>query len=1256
MHPTDPYSPRKPLIEPLEQRIAPALLVNGANLLGGAGNPTIGQGSIGGNALTLVKVLSGEAIVWFDHGSITAISAGPDTSLDIWGDIGFIIGNLNADGKLSNLGNNPAAGLNGDVLLPNDITGITTHPLTNELGSIGAIITGGSISNLNISGNLEGAYAGNGAFYTGNANALLDSRVLSGGVVSADTYVDTNPILPTVQASFFFQASSSIFESGASISNVKMGAAEELQMFAGDGAAGKTGSPGHPGTPGTPGGSITNITISNAFIDVGLDSKTPSYNLMAGKGGNGTRGGAGGSVLKINEISSNGVVDLFAGAGGNGSAGPGGAGGSIKGLNMESVSSAYTVLGGKGGTGAPGGAGGSVTGVNFGGNVLSNGIVVAAPFTGGSVDDLLLIDSLTGSMVIEQNEGTGFMPVVQDINTNLTTIAPAGQTPIAAVPLVIGGVVDIVVAYKNSESLGVYLNQGGGVFYTADFSSSMYTGDTLDANTVALPFAPTQLAAGNFTGDGNTDLAVIANNGGSSLLLTLTGDGKGDFTVPTVTVPLPSNPVSLVTATVLAGYSNLYVGFQSGLIDGLFATGSASGAPFTAVNSGVTVGGGILNLDYNPQIVDGMQVGPGLLLSLNGAGNTLNLYESGVGGTLVTVTSISLAQNPGTALVAHFVPEQQSPAQPIEVLTSISSGTRLDLWLQENATFVLTASTYSTENLKNFVPVIEGATTGVAAVGGSVEHFAFSQNGAPFYDVSLPFSGKKVTINAGDGGAGVNGTTNIAAGGAGGAVFGMNILAGDITVQGGMGGAGSKAPSGAGGSVSNTPVLVTILGQSLPTILEADFVLSVTAGNGGTATGASHAATGGAGGLVTGLNLSLLEGDMLINSGNGGDGSGGAGGSGGMIAALKTIDYAGDLSVTAGHGGAAGALGNGGAGGSILNLNHTLTLTNQAAESPYNVGLTAGDGGTSIAGFGGAGGTVSGINLSLQPSNESVDNPNGSPATVHTDTDTTLRVAITSGNGNDGAIGGAGGAIKNINSNSLFDQVVIIVGATAADTTTFFELNPVTAQFSSGHGGDGSKGSGGAGGAISALTLAGITRYDPDPSDPNAGDSPLDITSGYGGDGTTAGGAGGAITNITSLNAKAIIPTGNTGTTGTDDLSRTELAGATIISGHGGKATTGNGGAGGAIANLSVGVEGFAESGYLTLTTKDLLGRRIEYPGRRGRTGWHKWQRRSRRKHHEFHAWMRGYVPGLRTAAASRRRRRRHPRGRSRRGRDQPSA
>jgi hypothetical protein len=1158
-----PFSSPRPLIEPLEQRIAPALLVSGANLLGGSGNPSTGETSIGGNSVTLVKVLSGNAIVWFEHGLIDTISVGPNTSLDITGDVGTIIGNLTASGQLSDSDNNPANGLDGDVLLPNNITGITTHPLSNQLGTIGDIITGGSISNLNISGNLIGAYAGNGAFHAG-------SRVMHSGSVSATVgTLDLNPILPGVQSTFTFASGNAkTVESGASISNVKMGGAEELQMFAGSGFAGATGK------PGLAGGSISGITIESAFIDTGFAASTPSYYLLAGDGGHGTVGGAGGGIQKIIEVSSTGNVDIIAGQGGAGSVGAGGPGGSIRLLDTQSASAAYTVHAGKGGAGAPGGAGGSVIDTNFSGDSPSSGIIVHAPFTGGANDDVLLVDSGSGNMVVEKNNGNGFTPVVQDNVVNLTTIAGVGTTPVAAIAVDVNGdgLPDIVVAYKNSSNLGVYINQGGGVFYTENFNMSAYTGNTLDASSVPLPFAPTKLAAGNFTGDSSEDLAVLTNNSGQSDLITLTGDNKGDFTVPTAFNPLPSNAVDLVAANIQnKSYSDLIVGFKSGAIDSLLANGSTIGAPFNVVNGGLTVAGGIANLDYNSQADQ--------LLALNTTGTAITLYSTSSAGALTLDSTISLTSQTGTALVAHFVPNG-ALSEPIDVLSALSTGARLDTYTLQSGNYAIGASTQTTQPLKNFVPVTEGSSTGIAAVGGSLDHFAFSLSGAAFINVALPFSGKTVGIVAGDGGDGIDVAGHAPAhGGVGGTVFGTNIQAGDISILAGNGGASQNGAAGAGGGIFDSPVIVTAAGTTVQGIIQADSSMLITAGFGGTATGTVKTASGGAGGEIKGLNLSLQAGTIQLTAGAGGDGGGGAGGAGGTVIGVKSLDAGGDLTVVAGQGGdALGAFGNGGLGGSILSFSHQLTLTDPTIESPFAVALTAGAGGTSVNGFGGAGGSVDNLNLVLQPSNESVNNSNAAPSTVHTNTDSTLSIAVTAGDGGAGASGGAGGILKAISATAVYNQLVTIASLIPGQTEIFAEINPVTAQLTSGSGGAGSKAVGGAGGYVSGLTLTGISHFD---TDTTPTQQPLVITSGHGGAGATKGGAGGAIFGVTALNAQ--FSTSN-GVSGGQSLDTTELSGATIISGYGGAGGASNGGAGGTIANLSIGVQGWIQNGALTVS------------------------------------------------------------------------
>src|SRR5215207_917617 len=122
-------------IEPLEARIAPALLINGANLLVANSANDSGETSVGDNSVQVVKVTSGQAIVWFQDGSILGVSFGPNTSMEIAGHVeGDIIGNLTASGRLSDSDNNAANGEDGGVLLSNNLTGLTIRPLVGEDG------------------------------------------------------------------------------------------------------------------------------------------------------------------------------------------------------------------------------------------------------------------------------------------------------------------------------------------------------------------------------------------------------------------------------------------------------------------------------------------------------------------------------------------------------------------------------------------------------------------------------------------------------------------------------------------------------------------------------------------------------------------------------------------------------------------------------------------------------------------------------------------------------------------------------------------------------------------------------------------------------------------------------------------------------------------------------------------------------------------------------------------------------------------
>ena len=946
-------------------------------------------------------------------------------------------------------------------------------------------------------------------------------------------------------------------------------------MFAGsgfDGAAGK---------PGGAGGSVSNVVIASALIAQGDPASTPSYEILAGDGGSGTHGGAGGAVTHIVDKSSTGVVKITAGKGGGGSTGAGGAGGSVTGLDMQSDSSSYTVLAGKGGSGAPGGAGGSLQNNNFSGKAPSTGLVVSADFTGDGIDDVLVIDSGTGKMVVERNNGNGsaFAPVVQDDrNTgdpsdDIIQIDGKGTTPSSVIAADVNGdgLPDIVVAYKNSNSLGVYLNNGGGVFYDQHFTNGVYTGSTLTGSTVDLGFSPTKVVAGNFTGSADIDLAVLKSDNASSELHLAAGDGTGKFGLSDTSLALPRLATDMIAASIKGGsYLDLFVGFRTGTIASLLSTGAATGAAFTLGGKAAVLTGGVGNLDID--------AGTHRLLALNVTQTALGLYGFDSTGALSSIIGPDLSKQTGKPLVARFVADPNSAEAPIEVLSTLVAGSRLDEYTSQNGVFSVAATVQSASTLKNFVPVIEGVSHGDAALGGSLGHFSFSQSEGAFTDFALPFAGKKVGLTAGDGGDGIDPSAKVfGKGGAGGAIAGVNIEAGDIFLQAGNGGNSSHGAAGAGGSITNSQApALDANGVPIPStaalVLDADTSLVLHAGDGGASSAASAFASGGNGGSIAGFKLSLTSGDIDVSAGAGGAGHGGAGGTGGGVVNLITTAMDGSLLVGAGGGGdATSGAARAGAGGSVVNVNHTLTLSplTEQLEKAYTVDLAAGAGGKSAAGIGGAGGSVSATALKLDPADESVDNPT-TPLDEHTTNDSTVRVNLAAGAGGNGALGGAGGAITSVKSVTVFDQFV----TDPVSHGRYLKLNPVTMQLTAGDGGKGLTGAGGAGGSVTpgAASISGLTTFDTDLVGPQK--DPLRILAGTGGDGATRGGAGGSIATI--LTSNALAADGGA-------VTSTQLHGATLIAGSGGKGGTSDGGRGGNVSGAKIAVE----QGSLTIHSGD---------------------------------------------------------------------
>lgn len=1116
-------------LEPLEQRIAPALLVVGGNLLGGSGNPTTGETSIGENTLSIIKVISGQAIAWFDGRNLTGVSVGPNTSLELKGDVfGDVVANLTAAGRLSDSDNNPLNGEDGAALLPNNIIGIKTSALSDEPGSIGNIITGGSVSKLSINGFLSGVYAGNGAFRTDPGDGdlpAIPSRVGSGGIINVDLGgIDSNPIEPGPQAFFDLSEANAITQSGASIKIATIQKADELQMFAGDGGA------------RLPGGSIQNVTIVSGLSTFG----GPTFHLYAGDGGSGTSGGAGGAVDHIVDTGSVGTALIRAGAGGNGSTGAGGAGGSISQLDLESGGTAYTLTAGNGGNGVSGGAGGSVTFTNAASNSHNGGLIVSGDFTGDGVKDVLLIDRSTGNMVLEENNGNnaGFTPVVQNtVNGKPVYLIPSlGTNPVDAVAVhfnpdatvnpkfadIVGGdaYLDVVVAYKDSSNVGVFLNKDshGHFLNNSTFHSVIEPpADILKNFTAGAGLSPRQIVVGDFFDTHVPDVVVMGDDQNHSLAGLLTG--KQDTTSHVFSL-VPTGEPNKFPETFGLGVSLVgkdggapLLAFQSGDVLSLKATNNENEPVFTPTNR-ASLGIGLVNLDINEA---GDQ-----LLALQGHDQMLELFNLAPSGALTPQANVDISGAAGRPLQARFGDDPGSAQDAIGVLYAVNSEARFDLYQGATAAgLALTQSLDAFTPLKNFVFLDD---LGIAATSNTFGRFLFSADLNSFDEFTTPFAGKQLFAFGGNGG---NGTTG--AGGAGGAISSLNVDATDIHLQAGHGGDSDTSRAGAGGGISN-PASFTPFASPTATV------------------------------KPLALKPPQLIADVTLFIASGGGGEGAAGGNGGGISNVVTVGRDTDIIVRAGDGGDATAgTFNGGAGGGIDTVKYNLTLAPEIEklEKGYDVTFVTGNGGTSVGGTGGAGGGMNGVSLTLDGADSTYDRPSANPPVSDRHLDSTVRIIMTAGDGGNGAKGGAGGGITQASSLSVFDQF------TPQNEVIF---NFVVADVQAGNGGAGSSGNGGAGGSITTAKFTGLTFFDRDSIE--SGDVPLTVTAGNGGDGSAKGGAGGTITGVTTHNALA---------SDGGFIRGIQLEAAMLRAGDGGDGATSDGGVGGDVRNSAVAVAELVE-------------------------------------------------------------------------------
>lgn len=421
------------LIEPLEQRIAPAVLL-GSQFVSGTGeillkagtdhaglSTSVGDPVFGGGSY-LLYVTKGYCKVFttdlnhngrLDANEITGISAGPGLRLLAFTDIhGDIVTNLNPDGTLTDSDNNASNGRDGRVLLPNTIEQITMRSLTaadlpTPDANHSTLLTDRlALTSYSIFGNI---YAG-GGFGAKDGGLTIDTSGsgLLATKFSGDTgvtkYIPTTPEIGSIKVGtaasgqyFNFRTTGADTVGGGANQDVRGQLAPFIARagvngadIIGIGAASSdmafnlgTLQAGDGGFNGR-GGNIVNVAVTGDMAG--------GYKLIAGNAGAGQIGQAGGSILNYSDQGSvTGDVLIKSGNGGKGLVGAGGAAGVVNfdPTKPQNVSGHVQITLGNGGDGfRNGGNGGSLPGAAI--TVPEGGIptavtVVSTMHTPGSI-------------------------------------------------------------------------------------------------------------------------------------------------------------------------------------------------------------------------------------------------------------------------------------------------------------------------------------------------------------------------------------------------------------------------------------------------------------------------------------------------------------------------------------------------------------------------------------------------------------------------------------------------------------------------------------------------------------------------------------------------------------------------------------------------------------------------------------------------------------------------------------------------------
>lgn len=870
-----------------------------------------------------VKVTGGEVLVFFHDinndglvgaDELTGLSLGAKAKVQVNGSVdGDIVANYDAASKTINT--------TSLISETQTIAGLSVSGSVN-----GRVIAGGSITGINIAGNVEQIATGTAAVISSSNPAVFYTYDFGGS---------TPDVAPGVGEATLTAFTPGAKKAGGSISNVSVGTLNDTAAPSGYGSIVAS-----DGGAGGVGGSISNVNVV---------ADTTGFNILAGSGGDAgsgaTAGGAGGKITNVRvfgvvDSTINDLVSILGGDGGAGTGtGKGGAGGTVSSvyfgydqavgktapISANLLQDNVLIAGGNGGTGKAAGSGGSITNV-FVATSTPDGagheLTVAGGDGGSDLDAAGGKGGVGGSLTNVEIRNFNDLALAATISATAGDGGNGGTQGTGG----IGGSVKTVTFL----GFGIEVQGGNG----ADGAVKGGNGGAL-----------TDIALEHVGDVIPQQLLAVSGNGGNA------GKGLGGVGGNIVSLEAGRMDVSsgnLVVTAGNGGNSTSSTGGKGGLIQTLNVVdnnsllGNAGSATITSGNGGSGgkkggIGGDILSVAITGD-------GFGASLTAGSGGNATTLGAGGNGGSVknsgVAVTDAAVDYDAQIVAGAGGSAAGKGKAG--------NGGSILASNLNADGSVTLTAGlggagASGTAGAGGSITQVAGASgTGNASAtagdAGSAAGSVKGANGGSLTNVSLSAM-FDINIIAGDGTGGGSGGNlqTIAFTGAGSDITGP--LRGNVTILGGDGSVSGSGVAGKGGFLKNLNGYASVYdlsGTAVTTLIKA--------GN-----GADGSKKGGDGGYIS--DLTILGGDFVSNDG------------------VNSYGY-GLTTIWAGDAGASTGTGAGGKGGSVSNLSVALGTAFDYSD-PVNptvssvsipvANLIAGDGGDATNGKGGLGGSITNI-------------------------------------------------------------------------------------------------------------------------------------------------------------------------------------------------------------------------------------------------------------------------------------------------------